>query len=100
MTNEVIDLLDALHDGTLTLENVAQRFRERKWPRHRPQEYGSYAEMAAADLSDPAPYVPGSYDDIAAAYHAKRISRDQFLILSNAVAESQRQEDAASEPGE
>jgi hypothetical protein len=99
MTNEIIDLLDALHDGTLTLEDVAQQFRDRKWPRRRPQEHASYTEMAAADLSDPEPYVPGSYDDVAAAYHAKKISRDQFRILSNAVTESQRQEDAASESG-
>ena len=94
MTNEVIELLDALHDGSITLEDVAQRFRERRWPRRRPQEYGSYAEMAAAELKDPEPYVPGSYDDVAAAYHSRKISQDQFRVLSDAVAESQRAEDA------
>jgi hypothetical protein len=93
MTNEIIELLDALHDGTLTLDAVAQRFREREWPRHKRQEPNSYIEMAAAELNDPAPYIPGSYDDVAAAYHAKRISQDQFRVLSEAVAESQRAED-------
>jgi hypothetical protein len=97
MTNEVVDLLEALHDGTLTLEDVAQRFRERRWPRRRPREHNSYTEMAAAELSDPEPYLPGSYDDVAAAYHAKKISRDQFRILSDAVAEAQHAEDASDE---
>jgi hypothetical protein len=94
MTNEVVELLNALHDGTVTLDAVAKRFRERNWPRRELQEPSSYAEMAAAELRDPAPYVAGSYDDVAAAYHAKRISQDQFRVLSEAVAESQRAEDA------
>jgi hypothetical protein len=93
MTNEVIELLDALHDGTVNLDDVAQRFRERRWPRRKPQEHSSYLEMAAAELSDPEPYVPGSYDDVAAAYHANKISQDQFRVLSTAIAESQRAED-------
>lgn len=94
MTNEIVDLLDALRDGTITLEEVAQRFRERRWPRRKPQEHDSYPEMAASELNDPEPYIPGSHDDIAAAYHAHKISRDQFRVLSEAVAESQRMEDA------
>jgi len=100
MTNEVTELLDALHDGSVSLEEVAQRFRERRWPRRRPQEHGSYPEMAAAELSDPEPYIPNSYDDVAAAYHAKKISQDQFRVLSKAVADAQSAEDAARETGE
>ncbi|HXS63390.1 MAG TPA: hypothetical protein VN767_10975 [Streptosporangiaceae bacterium] len=98
MTNEVIELLDALHDGTVTLEHVAQRFRDRRWPRRSLQEHASYKEMAAAELSDPEPYIPGSYDDVAAAYHAKKISPDQFRVLSKAVADAQSSEDEARGP--
>lgn len=94
MTNEVEELLDALHEGTITLDEVAQRFRLRKWPRH-PKTYPeSYFEMAAAELQDPDPYIPGSFDDVAAAFHQKKITRDQFRVLSEAVAYAQRTEDA------
>lgn len=94
MNNEVTELLDALHEGNVTLEDVAERFRARRWPRRKPQEPDSFAEMMAADLGDPEPYIPGSFDDVAAAYHAKKISQDQFRVLSNAVAEAQSTEDA------
>ena len=33
MSNEVTDLIDALHEGRLTVEEVARRFRKRTWPR-------------------------------------------------------------------
>ena len=95
MTDEVAELLDALEEGRLTLDEVAQRFRVRKWPRRQHQAPATYLEMAAAELQDPDPHIPGSYDDVAAAYHQKRISRDQFRVLSEAVAEAQRAEDEA-----
>ena len=94
MSNEVRELLDALHEGTITLDDVAQRFRTRKWPRHQKNDPTSYLDMAAAELQDPDPHIPGSFDDVAAAYHQKKITRDQFRALSEAVAEAQRAEDA------
>lgn len=98
MTNEVEDLLDALHQGAITLEEVALKFRERKWPRRQKSEPLSYIDMAAAELQDPDPYIPGSFDDVAAAFHQKKISREQFRALSEAVADAQRAEDTAG-PG-
>lgn len=94
MVNEVVELINALHDGTVTLDEVARRFRERKWPRRQKNETASYLDMAAAELQDPDPYIPGSFDDVAAAYHSKKITRDQFRVLSEAVADAQRAEDA------
>lgn len=94
MSNEVTELLNALHEGNMTLEEVAQRFRVRKWPRRQKSDPTSYLDMAAAELQDPDPYIPGSFDDVAAAYHQKRITRDQFRALSEAVADAQRAEDA------
>lgn len=94
MTNEVADLLDQLRDGTLTVEEVANKFRIRSWPRRRPAQHEKYLDRAAAELDDPEPYVPGSFDDVIAAYDQQKITREQLRILGEAVAEAQRAEDA------
>lgn len=89
MTNEVTELLAALQDGTMTLDEVAQRFRQHRWPRRDRREPTTYLEMAAAELTDYDPPVPGSFDDVAAAYYQNKISRDQYRVLSQAAAEAQ-----------
>jgi hypothetical protein len=101
MTSEVSDLIKALRDGTMTLEEVAQRFRERRWPRRRRQPPASYLEMAARAQEDPDPYLPGSFDDVSAAFHRGDLSRAEYRVLSEAVAESKRAEDerASRPPG-
>ena len=93
MANEVTEFLNALHDGTMTLDEVVQRFRQRSWPHRDRREPASYLEMAAAELQDPDPYIPGSFDDVAAAYHQKKINREQFRVLSQAVADAERAEE-------
>ena len=93
MTSEVSDLIKALRDGTLTLEQVAQRFRERQWPRRRRPPPANYLEMAARAQEDPEPYVPGSFDDVSAAFHRGDLSSAEYRVLSEAVAESKRAED-------
>ena len=35
MNSEVTDLIEALRGGAMSLDDVAQRFRERSWPRRR-----------------------------------------------------------------
>ena len=40
MTSEVSEMIKALRDGTMTLDQVAQQFRERKWPRRRRKPSG------------------------------------------------------------
>ena len=90
MANEVSDLLSALYEGQISLDEVAQRFRDRRWPRRRPRQP---AEMAAAELEDPDPYVPGSYDDVAAAYHRGHLTDAQYAVLIEAIADSKRAED-------
>ena len=93
MSTEITDLIAALHDGTMSLEEVAQQFRERSWPRNRKPEPQTYLELAAAAQQDPEPYVPGSFDDVVAAYDRGEISDDEYEVLSEAVAESKRAED-------
>jgi hypothetical protein len=93
MTSEVSDLIKALRDGTMTLDQVAQKFRERTWPRRRWDPPASYLEMAARAQEDPEPHVPGSFDDVTDAYDRGELSRHEYRVLSEAVADSKRAED-------
>jgi hypothetical protein len=97
ITTEVTELIAALRDGSLSLDEVAQRFRARSWPRTRKPEPESYPEMAAAGLEDPEPYVPGSFDELAAAYRRGELTREQYRTLAEAVAESLRAEEQRAE---
>lgn len=93
MSSEVTDLIAALRSGGMTLDEVAQRFRERSWPRSQKPQPQTYLELAAAAEQDPEPYVPGSFDDVVAAYDQGKITDDEYAVLSEAVAESKRAED-------
>jgi hypothetical protein len=97
ITTEVTELIAALRNGSLSLEEVAQRFRERTWPRTRKSAPASYMEMAAAAQEDPEPYVPGSFDELAAAYRRGELTRPQYRTLAEAVAESLRVEEQRGE---
>jgi hypothetical protein len=93
MTSEVSDMIKALRDGTMTLDQVAQRFRERPWPRRKRKPPASYLEMAARAQEDPEPYDPESFDDVTAAYHRGELSDSENDTLAEAMAESKRAED-------
>jgi hypothetical protein len=93
MTSEVSEMIKALRDGTMTLDQVAQQFRERKWPRRRRKPPASYLEMAARAQEDPEPYDPESFDDVTAAYHRGELSDSEYDTLAQALAESKRAED-------
>jgi hypothetical protein len=92
-TTEVTELIAAFRNGSLTLDELAQRFRERSWPRTKTPEPTTYLEMAAAALEDPEPDVPGSFDEVVAAYDRGELSQAQYRTLAEAVAESLRAED-------
>lgn len=93
MTNEVTDLLAALHDGTVSIDDVASRFRERTWPRRKRTPTATYLDLAIRAQEDPEPYLPGSFDDVAAAFHRGDLSSTQYGILAQAMADSVRAED-------
>jgi hypothetical protein len=93
MTSEVSEMIRALRDGTMTLDQVAQQFRERKWPRRRRKPSASYLELAARAQEDPEPYDPESFDDVTAAYHRGELSDREYDTLAKAMAESKRAED-------
>jgi hypothetical protein len=85
-STEVSELIAALRAGTLSLDEVAERFRQRVWPPSRPAAPRNYEEMAAQ--RDPGADVPGSYDDVTAAYDRGELTSDQYQVLSDAVAEA------------
>jgi len=89
-TSEVTDLIAALRAGALTLDEVADRFRHRSWPRTRRPAPTTPTEMV--ESLDPEPDVPGSYDDLSAAYDRREITREQYRTLVEAAADSIRTE--------
>jgi hypothetical protein len=97
MSTEVTELITALTDGNMDLEEVAQRFRERTWPRRRTPRPTNYIELAAAAQRDPEPDIPGSFDEVDAAYQQGKLTDDQYDVLANAMSESLRAEDRRNE---
>jgi hypothetical protein len=87
-TDEVQHLIAALRTGELTLDDVAARFRSRTWPETAVKEPRSYLELAEAAQRDPEPDVPGSFDEVTAAYDRGEITREQYRTLAHAVAEA------------
>ena len=90
MANEVSDLINALRDGSMSLNEVVQQFRERTWPATKRPLPQDYLEMAARSEEDPEPDVPGSFDEVVAAYYRGELTRAQYQALSAAVADSIR----------
>jgi len=97
MNSEVTELIAALRDGTTSLEEVAHQFRKRPWPRTKGPRPQNYLELAAAAERDPAPDVPGSFDDVTAAYDRGQLTREQYRVLAEAAAESLRAETTRAE---
>ena len=90
MSTDVTELIDALKRGSISLSEVAQRFRERAWPSTRGPTPETHLDRSVAAAADPDPLIPGSFDEVAAAYHRGDISIDDYRILAEAAAESMR----------
>jgi hypothetical protein len=93
MNTEVANLLIALREGSMTIDQVAQRFRQRVWPQTRGPEPQTYLELASAAEQDPEPDVPGSFEEVAAAYRRGELSRTDYRILAKAAADTFRADD-------
>ncbi len=85
---DVRDLLGALRAGSLSLDDVARHFRERTWTDRASPVTRTYLEFAAAAQEDPEPAVPGSFDEVIAAYDRGEISREQYRTLAHAAADA------------
>jgi hypothetical protein len=94
-TSEVAELIAALQAGRLTVDEVAGRFRRRQWVAARRPVPRDYAEMAAQQ--DVEADVPGSFDEVVAAYDRGELTREEYRRLAHAVADAinaaPRQED-------
>lgn len=97
MTSEVTDLLAALRDGTMSLDEVAQRFRDHSWPRRATPAPSTYLELAARAQEDPDTDVLGSFDEVTASLYRGDISDGDYEVLAQAMAASKRAEDRRNE---
>jgi hypothetical protein len=94
--SEVTELIDSYKAGELTLDELAQRFRARRWPPTMPPPPSSYLEMAARAQEDPRPMVANSYDEVTAAYAGGDLTREEYDLLSEAVLDAGKAEDEGS----
>lgn len=85
--SEVTDLIGAYRSGDLTLEELAQRFRQRTWPPRRPAPKTA-REGWQRELEDPEPIQPDSFDEVASAYVQGELSREDYQVLAHAAGES------------
>jgi hypothetical protein len=88
MSSEISELITALRDGSMTLDQVAERFRQRAWPPRTTAIPSTYIELATAAQQDPPPDVPDSFDEVTAAYDRGELTRTAYRRLAKAAAES------------
>jgi hypothetical protein len=82
--SEVSECIAALRAGWMSLDEVAERFRQRDWSPARRPAPTTYAEVA--QQQDVEPDVPGSYDEVTAAYDRGDLTSHEYWVLSDAVA--------------
>ncbi len=93
MASEVTNLIAALRAGSMTLDEVAQRFRQRHWPDVAAPQPRTESELVSRSLQDPDPYVPGSFEDVLAAYDRHELTLREYEVLADAAADSMNRED-------
>jgi hypothetical protein len=88
--SEVTDLIARYQAGELSLDELAERFRTRQWPvTPSPPRPSSYLEMAARAQDDPGSDVPGSFDDVEAAFFRHALSVEEYELLRRAAVGTQ-----------
>jgi hypothetical protein len=91
--NEVTELIGRYKAGELTLDELAQDFRTRRWPRTTPGRRMTYPELGAQTEEDPGTDVPDSFDDVEAAFFRHDLSVEEYSKLRAAMAEALKAED-------
>jgi hypothetical protein len=87
--SEITDLIARYKAGELSLDELAARFRTRQWPiTPSPPGPSSYLEMAAQAQDDPGSDVPGSFDDVEAAFFRHELSVEEYELLRRAAVEA------------
>lgn len=95
--SELRELIAALRAGRMSVDEVAGRFRQRDWPAARRPAPTTYAEMARQQ--DVETDVPGSYDEVTAAYDRGELTSEEYRVLSEAVADAINERDRAPGTG-
>jgi hypothetical protein len=85
-SSEVTEWLDALRAGRMSLDEVAERFRHRNWAASR--RAGPTTPIEMARQQDVEPDMPGSYDEVTAAYDRGDLTSEEYRVLSAKVAEA------------
>lgn len=86
--SEITEILDRLVAGQVTLDEVAEQFRQRKWREVVKAPASDDLELARRAQEDPASYVPGSFDDVEAAFFRHELTAEQYEVLLEAATES------------
>jgi hypothetical protein len=86
--SEITDLLAQLRAGSMSLEEVAARFRQRRWPGRDMASSPNAQEVFAAEERDPEPLLEGSFEEVHAAYMRHELTKDQYAVLAKAAAEA------------
>jgi hypothetical protein len=94
--SDVADVMTALREGRLSLDDAAEAFRRRSWPITRRPVPATPADMA--EQQDPEADVPGSFDDVRAAYDRCEITWEQYRTLARAVADAIDADDGSGIP--
>jgi hypothetical protein len=81
---EVTGLVAAYRGGQLTLEALAQRFRDRPWPAV-PPTCPPGAETAALAIDDLEPWQPGSFDEVVLACDLGVLSDADYAVLADTI---------------
>jgi hypothetical protein len=89
--SEITDLLAQLRAGSMSLEEVAVRFRRRRWPSRGAASSRDVDEAFAAEESDPEPPLEGSFEEVHAAYVRHELTKDQYTVLAEAAAAAGRE---------
>jgi hypothetical protein len=77
----------AVQTGERTVEEVADEFRTRSWPKPATTSPATADEAFAAEQTDREPDPPGAFSEVAGAYYQGILTIDQYAALRDAAAE-------------
>jgi len=77
-------IVEAIADGSMSVEAAADDFAARDWPREAKAPATSGAELLARSIEDVDPPADGGFFDVTAAFHAGKIDRAAYDQLADA----------------
>lgn len=84
--SDVTDALDQLIAGGADIEEVADIFRARSWPRRTRVETHDATDLYVLDAADPGDDPEGAFSEVAGYLAMHRIDPEQYRVLSEAAA--------------